>query len=99
MRCVVQGLAERCTTPGTAAHQPFDNLINLLAHTRPHCIALCANIRVCTSLSLPMFVGEPPEPPSQLVSLWQKLLYGRNEVALVHVLGLQRGKSPEGEEE
>jgi hypothetical protein len=46
-----------------------------------------------------MCAGEPPAPPSRLVSPWQKLLYGKNEVALVHVLRLQRGKSPEGEDE
>jgi hypothetical protein len=43
--------------------------------------------------------GEPPAPPAALVAPWQKLLYGREEVALVHVLRLQRGKSPEGEDE
>jgi hypothetical protein len=46
-----------------------------------------------------MCAGEPPTPPSRLISPWQKLLYGKNEVALVHVLRLQRGKSPEGEDE
>lgn len=43
--------------------------------------------------------GHPPSPPSRLVSTWQKMLYGKEEVAMVHVLRLQRGKSPEGEDE
>jgi hypothetical protein len=33
------------------------------------------------------------------VTRWQRLLYGANQLSLVHVVGLQRGKSPEGEEE
>lgn len=43
--------------------------------------------------------GEPPAPPTRLVSSWQKMLYGKEEVAMVHVLRVQRGKGPEGEEE
>jgi hypothetical protein len=46
-----------------------------------------------------MCAGEPPAPPAKLVSSWQKLLYGKNEMGMVHVLGVQRGLGPEGEEE
>lgn len=56
--------------------------------------AVVVTMHVCA-----MPAGEPPAPPTRLISPWQKLLYGKNEVALVHVLRVQRGKSPEGEDE
>ena len=31
--------------------------------------------------------GEPPKPPAQLVTHWQRYLYGDNVVGLVRVLG------------
>lgn len=43
--------------------------------------------------------GRVPQPPNKLVTRWQKLLYGKEQLALVHVLGCVRGKAPNGTEE
>ncbi|WIA29405.1 hypothetical protein OEZ86_011909 [Tetradesmus obliquus] len=43
--------------------------------------------------------GRVPPPPNKLVTRWQKLLYGKEQLALVHVLGCVRGKAPNGTEE
>jgi hypothetical protein len=43
--------------------------------------------------------GNPPVPPSKLVRLWQRLLYGKNQVALVHITGMRRATGPDGDDE
>ncbi|KAF8073069.1 ORC1A [Scenedesmus sp. PABB004] len=43
--------------------------------------------------------GQVPPPPARLIAKWQKLLHGTNQLALVHVLGCQRGRAPDGQEE
>jgi hypothetical protein len=40
-----------------------------------------------------------PPPPNKLATRWQKLLYAKDQLALVHVLGCLRGKAPNGTEE
>lgn len=43
--------------------------------------------------------GRVPPPPSKLVTRWQKLLYGQDQLVLVHIMACQRGKDPDGREE
>lgn len=43
--------------------------------------------------------GRQPPPPSRLIARWQKLLYGKNELVLVNIVGCQRGRAPDGSEE
>eukprot|EP00775_Hariotina_reticulata_P010397 gene10397-10555_t len=43
--------------------------------------------------------GQQPPPPARLLTRWQKLLHGENQLALVHVVDAKRGKAPDGTEE
>ena len=43
--------------------------------------------------------GRVAPKPKHLIAKWQRLLYGDKVLALVHVVGINHGKSPEGQPE